>query len=273
MEGWERVQYIMDEEGFNKNSFSRAIGMSNNVTITRIINEKRTPSRNTCQKIIDRFPQYRFDWLSRGKGEILQEINQPEVQETPAAPAASKMPAGHPFPGNSFASANPDNEARNTPLSNAHPIRNVGFMNVPLIHVRAQCGYLCGYGDNEYINTLPTLPVIVDRTYHGKYRLFEAEGDSMDDGSRNSICDGDIVLGREVQRHLWTSRLHINDWYFIIVHRTEGISVKKIINHDIEHGIITCHPLNDMFNDYTVYLDEVSELYNLIKIVDRSARL
>ena len=66
MEGWERVQYIMEAEGYNKNSFSVAIGISNNVTITRIINEKRNPSRATCQKIIDRFPQYSFDWLFSG---------------------------------------------------------------------------------------------------------------------------------------------------------------------------------------------------------------
>lgn len=228
----------------NKNSFSHAVGINNNVTITRIINEKRTPSRATCQKIIERFPKYRFDWLMYGTGEIY------------AAPPEEK-------------------ESENTLpfVSNARRMDVTGFMNVPLVHVRAQCGYLCGYGDAEYIDTLPTLPVIVDRTYHGKYRLFEAEGDSMDDGTRQSICDGDIVLGREVQRALWRSRLHIHDWYFIIVHCTEGISIKKIIDHDVENGVITCHSLNDMFNDYKVELDEVAELYNLIKIVDRSARL
>ena len=86
-------------------------------------------------------------------------------------------------------------------------------MNVPVIHIKAQCGYLAGYGDAEYIDTLPTMPVIVDQTYHGKYRIFEAEGDSMDDGSRNSICDGDKLLCREVRRDLWLPKLHINDLY------------------------------------------------------------
>ena len=127
-------------------------------------------------------------------------------------------------------------------------------MNVPLVHIRAQCGYLNGYGDEGYLESLPSLPVIVDRTYHGKYMLFEAEGDSMDDGSKDSICDGDIVLAREVNS-------------------TEGIAIKKIVDHDVERGIITCHSLNDMFRDYKVHLGEVAELYNLIKIVDRSARL
>lgn len=239
MEGWERVQYIMEKEGYNKNSFSTAIGISNNVTITRIINEKRNPSKATCQKIIDRFPQYSFDWLFSGTGEMIKE-----------------------------------NKTVSTPfVSNATRLETTGFMNVPLVHVRAQCGYLNGFGDDGYIESLPSLPVIVDRTYHGKYMLFEAEGDSMDDGSKDSICDGDIVLAREVKRDLWRYKLHIKDWYFIIVHRTEGIAIKKIIDHDVEHGIITCHSLNDMFRDYKVCLDEVAELYNLIKIVDRSARL
>ena len=70
MEGWERVQYIMEKEGFNKNSFSATIGIKNNVTITRIINEKRNPSRSTCEKIVSRFPHYNIEWLLEGKGDI-----------------------------------------------------------------------------------------------------------------------------------------------------------------------------------------------------------
>lgn len=70
MEGWERVQYIMEKEGFNKNSFSVTIGINNNVTITRIINEKRNPSRSTCEKIVSRFPHYNIEWLLEGKGDI-----------------------------------------------------------------------------------------------------------------------------------------------------------------------------------------------------------
>lgn len=243
----------MEKEGYNKNSFSTAIGMGNNVTITRIINEQRKPSASTCAKIAQRFPQYNPEWILNGTGGMYRDNREEQAKGQPwKKKEEDSQPSGY---------------------NNVHPIESAMFMNVPLIHVRAQCGYLNGYGNQEYIESLPTLPVIVDRTYHGNYRLFEAEGDSMDDGSRSSICDGDIVLGREVQRTLWQYKLHINDWYFIIVHRTEGIAIKKIIDHDVEHGIITCHSLNNMFQDYRVYLDEVAELYNLIKIVDRSARL
>ena len=147
------------------------------------------------------------------------------------------------------------------------------FVYVPLVPIRAKAGYLVGFGDATYIETLPTVPVITDRTFHGKYRCFEIEGDSMDDGSRSAICDRDIILGREVGRQLWTSKLHYSDWLFVIVHQ-EGILIKKIVNHDVEKGIITCHSLNPLYGeDFDVLLDDVSELYNVIKIVDRTAKL
>ena len=156
--------------------------------------------------------------------------------------------------------------------SNAHAVEDLNYMNVPVVHIKARCGYLAGYADEGYIDSLPTMPVIVDKTYHGRYMIFEAEGDSMDDGTRNSICDGDKLLCREVRRDLWLPKLHINDWYFVIVHRTEGITIKQITAQD-ENGNITCHSLNDMFNDYTVNLDDVAEIYNVIKVVERSMRL
>ena len=236
MEAWKRVELIIEKEGLNKNSFSKAIGISNNVTITRIINEHRTPSRATCEKIVSAFPAYNLEWLLTGEGNMLTD-----------APSQ-------------------------TYHSNARPVDDLSYMNVPVIHIKAQCGYLAGYGDTEYIDTLPTMPVIVDKTYHGKYRIFAAEGDSMDDNSRLAICDGDKVLARDVRRDLWLPKLHINDWYFVIIHRTKGISIKQITAQD-DKGNITCHSLNELFNDYTVNLDDVVEIYNVIKVVERNMRL
>ena len=71
MEAWKRVEFIIEKEGLNKNSFSKAIGISNNVTITRIINEHRTPSRATCEKIVSAFPAYNLEWLLTGEGNML----------------------------------------------------------------------------------------------------------------------------------------------------------------------------------------------------------
>ena len=82
MEGWERIKLIMEQEGYNKNSFSATIGLNNNVTITRLINEERKPSRMTCEKIAQRFPQYNPNWILTGEGEMYRE-KEKETVSTP----------------------------------------------------------------------------------------------------------------------------------------------------------------------------------------------
>ena len=229
----ERISEIIAHFCESKADFARKIG-ERPQTVSNWVS--RGAGKNVLNKIFTAFPEINANWLLTGEGSMLTD-NQPQTFH-----------------------------------SNARPLDNLSYMNVPIIHVRAQCGYLNGYGDQEYIDTLPTLPIIVDQTYHGKYRIFEAEGDSMDDDSRLAICDGDKVLAREVRRDLWLPKLHIKDWYFVIVHRTKGISIKQITAQD-ERGNITCHSLNELFNDYTVNLDDVMEIYNVIKVVERSLRL
>lgn len=230
MEGWERVQYIMDEEGFNKNSFSEAIGISNNVTITRLINEKRNPSKATCQKIITRFPKYNFEWLCTGLGEIYSKEH----------------------------SINKTDEA--TLLSPDH------IIYVPLVNQYAYAGYLCGYADAEYIESLPTIPFIVDQEAHGHYIAFEVKGDSMDDGTDEAYKEGDRLLCREIKPELWiNSKLHIRKWDFVIVH-TEGLLVKRIIDHDVENCTITIHSLNSYYPDRVLSLTDVKQIFNVIEM-------
>ncbi|MDO5430656.1 MAG: peptidase S24, partial [Parabacteroides sp.] len=67
----------------------------------------------------------------------------------------------------------------------------------------AYAGYLCGYADAEYIETLPTIPFIVDHEAHGHYIAFEVRGDSMNDGTEESYLEGDRLLCREIKRELW----------------------------------------------------------------------
>lgn len=156
---------------------------------------------------------------------------------------------------------------------NAKPLTEFPFLNIPFVPIHAQGGYGKGYGDVEYIDNLPTIPVIVDKNYRGKYRVFEVDGDSMDDGTRNALYDGDKILCREVKPELWSSKLHINKWFFVICMKNDGITVKQITSHEVETGVITCHPLNPLFDDFEVNLNEVAELYNVIKIVDRNTRI
>lgn len=65
-----RIALIMKEYGYNKNSFSKAIGLKNNVTIGRIINENRHPSYEVLYKIIQTFGSIDANWLLTGKGNM-----------------------------------------------------------------------------------------------------------------------------------------------------------------------------------------------------------
>lgn len=227
MEAWERIQKIMDEEGLNKNSFSKAIGISNNVTITRIINEKRSPSRSTCEKIVSAFPKYNLTWILTGEGNMLTDI---------------------------------------TSIEEASPIDEPIILRVPLVSQYAQAGYLAGYADAAYMDSLPTIPYIVDHEALGHYVAFEVKGDSMNDGTEDSILEGDRLLCREIQPHLWvSSRLHFRKWDFVIVH-TEGILVKRIIDHDVDNHTITIHSLNSMYPDKVIDLADVKQIFNVIEL-------
>lgn len=66
MDAWERIETIMKEQGLNKNSLSRRMGLQNNVTITKIVNDHRTPQISTLEKLADAFPQYNRAWVIYG---------------------------------------------------------------------------------------------------------------------------------------------------------------------------------------------------------------
>lgn len=141
-----------------------------------------------------------------------------------------------------------------------------GIMLVPLVNQYAHAGYMTGYSDAEYIDTLPKIPWIVDHEYKGNYISFEVRGDSMDDGLKHSYEQGDVLLCREIYPQYWKCKLHINTWdAFVIVHKTDGIVVKQIINHDVENGIITCHSFNPIYDDFQIDLREVAQLFNVVK--------
>ena len=154
----------------------------------------------------------------------------------------------------------------NQPSDEASLIDEPIILRVPLVSQYAQAGYLSGYADAAYMATLPTIPYIVDHEAQGHYVAFEVKGDSMNDGTEDAILEGDRLLCREIQPHLWVdSKLHIRKWDFVIVH-TEGILVKRIIDHDVENHTITIHSLNSMYPDKVINLADVKQIFNVIEL-------
>lgn len=152
------------------------------------------------------------------------------------------------------------------PENEASPIDEPIILRVPLVSQYAHAGYLAGYADASYMDSLPTIPYIVDHEALGHYVAFEVKGDSMNDGTEDSILEGDRLLCREIQPHLWvSSKLHFRKWDFVIVH-TEGILVKRIIDHDVDNHTITIHSLNSMYPDKVIDLADVKQIFNVIEL-------
>ena len=139
------------------------------------------------------------------------------------------------------------------------------IMEVPLVNKFAYAGYLNGgFGDDEYIEELPKIPFTNDIEPKGEYMCFEVKGDSMDDGSYEAYLEGDILLCRNIRPDYWLSKLHIDKWDFVVIHKELGILVKRIIEHKVSEGIITLHSLNDYYEDFDVHLQDVQKLFNIV---------
>lgn len=148
----------------------------------------------------------------------------------------------------------------------AVPLNPNAIIYVPLVNQYAYAGYLNGYQNETYMNTLPTIPFIADHEAMGNYIAFEVKGDSMNDGTEESYLEGDRLLCREIPPYLWAqSRLHIKKWDFVIIHN-EGIIIKRITDHDVENHLITVHSLNDMYPDKVIDLAEVRQIFNVIEM-------
>lgn len=143
-------------------------------------------------------------------------------------------------------------------------------LTAEFVPVKARAGYLLGYSDPEYLESLPKYTATVSHVPKGKYRYFEAEGDSMNDGTiEQAILDGAVLQCRKILPHHWAGKLHSHKWSsFVFVHRTEGIIVKQVVDQNLETGDVVLRSLNPdkkKYPDFTVNLDDIREIYNVVK--------
>lgn len=143
------------------------------------------------------------------------------------------------------------------------------LMITPLIEEYAQAGFLSGYKDPEYMEELPSHSIVVDKFHKGNYFSFRVIGESMDDGTSQSILHGSIVTAREINKNHWKSKFHTHKFAdYVIVHK-DGILVKRIIAHDTERGTIMLRSLNpdkEYYPDYEVNLDECEMILNIVNV-------
>lgn len=135
------------------------------------------------------------------------------------------------------------------------------FELVPLVNEYAYAGYLSGFSDPDYMESLPKIPVPRGVDYKGEYLCFEVKGDSMDDGSADSIVDGEILICKPIYKDMWGYKLPIRRYDFVLVHKREGILVKRIVNHNIDTGDIEIHSINPLYEDKKINIDDIDQIF------------
>ncbi len=137
--------------------------------------------------------------------------------------------------------------------------REISF--IPLVPQKAYAGYLNGFEDEEYVQSLPTIPFIKEGT--DKYIAFEVSGDSMDDGSSRAYQDGDIVICKEIAAcDVRDYDLPITKKEFVIVH-TGGILLKQIKEVDKVTGTVLLHSFNPVYGNMEINLVDVRKIFTV----------
>lgn len=107
----------------------------------------------------------------------------------------------------------------------------------------------------------------VDKIGRGRYFSFVVKGDSMDDDSKRSFSDGDIILARELDRIHWVNGIRFDRYPYWVISFDNSVLIKQIVHQDLQTGDITCHSLNPSpeYGDFKINLDDVKGLYRVIK--------
>jgi phage repressor protein C with HTH and peptisase S24 domain len=121
---------------------------------------------------------------------------------------------------------------------------------VELIPLKASAGYLRGYADPEYVESLPRmkLPFLPS----GKHRAFPIKGDSMP-----PIKEGSFVVAKYLDRIEDIK----NGQTYIVVTKEDGISYKRIFNVNTKKGFLECHSDNKMYAPFNVQLRDILEVW------------
>jgi transcriptional regulator with XRE-family HTH domain len=123
--------------------------------------------------------------------------------------------------------------------------------NIEFVPIKAVAGYVKGYGDLNFIETLPVFQVPF-LSQEKKYRLFPIEGDSM-----LPLKEGSLVFAEYVED--WKNIK--NGTVCIIVTKDEGIVLKKVFNYLNDKNLLVLKSTNERFAPYAVMGEDIKELW------------
>lgn len=123
-----------------------------------------------------------------------------------------------------------------------------GNDQIEIIPQKASMGYLNGYGDPEYIESLETISLPFLKG--GKFRAFPADGDSMP-----PYKNGTYIVGKYVENlsDLKTDRT------YVFITTNDGISYKRFQFHEADGIWVKAD--NQFYEPYKIQLPEIKEIW------------
>lgn len=142
---------------------------------------------------------------------------------------------------------------------------------MPLIEKQTQLKYLEEYDNEQFLAELPVHCITVYQLQEQYYKAFVVYGCNMNNNTAESICEGDIVVGCEIEQQQWKTTLAANTFKdYIIVHK-EGILIKRIIAFDAKTDVVISKSLNPDKNSYPdldINLKDVSQIFNVVLVTN-----
>lgn len=224
----DRLESILEYLKISANKFSKEIGHDNNVKIQHIKSGRNEISEDVALDIENRYSEFNYLWILKGKGTMLKGDGAGKRMKEPSV----------------------------------QPVPEENYMMVEYEDLSVKAGLLGG----SDINILPEKKTrLVPREYaKGYYLVVSVSGNSMDDGTKRSLSDGEEILIRQFEDRM--ENLPIRNKLFVIV-TNEGAVVKQVKNINKEEKKITCHSFNPQWEDYTIEFSDVLQIFIVEKKV------
>jgi len=256
----QNLAFLRKKKGQTQAEVASALGLKRN-TFSNYETTHSEPDLGTLEKIASFFDISIDELLSvdLSKGNLVEYKEQEENKET------SMVAEG----GNQLLPSDDDDLPVSVVGSTLFPYRRFqapkiitidsqGEENIIYVPVKARAGYMLGYGDPQFIQSLSAyrLPGYTN----GTYRIFEVEGHSM----FPTLQDADRVIAR------WADISEVrDDRVYVLVTRTQGVLIKRLINRHHEGKIIVKSDNNHggsiEFPTIVLDVEEVAEIWYVVE--------
>lgn len=255
-----KIKLIIDEKfGGNVKAFADFTGL-NQQSVNRLFNlDKRTgkyPDAIKSNKIdyvgviINKFPDVNSDWIN---GYLKNDDHWITMAGKPLDQIFVEEPSS-------------DYSA------NGRLIEKPFTKTLIKLPVKAQFGLKEAEFPEVYLDQLEKYEIQTEENWNGRYFDIEGEGESMVcDDPQKAIFPGDEIRVREIRWDLYAnSKLHIHDYpEFAFFHRTKGICIKHVLEHNVEERRVLLHSYNpdkERYPDEWISLNDCYIVANVVSV-------